>query len=72
MYSFNTWLLAEMMLEWERHAVDQERPFRDLGHQDTLSVLLTVEVRPIGFPPATPLPGESAGSPTINSRNSSR
>jgi outer membrane protein len=31
MYSLNTWLLVGMMLEWERHGVDQERPSRDLG-----------------------------------------
>lgn len=49
MYSLNTWLLVGMMLEWERHAVDQERPFRDLGHQDTVSVLPTVEIRPVRF-----------------------
>ncbi len=98
MYSFNTWLLAGMILERERHPVDQERPFRDLGHQDTLSVLPTVEVCPIRFGPirpyanmsvgvnmnsigensrlvslpATPLPGESAGVPTMYSRSSSR
>jgi outer membrane protein len=47
MYSFNTWLLAGMMLEWERHGVSVERPSVDLGHQDTVSVLPTVEVRPV-------------------------
>ena len=51
MYSLNKWLLVGMMLEWERHAVDRERPFQDLGHQDTVSVLPTVEVRPVRFRP---------------------
>ena len=26
MYSLNKWLLVGMMLEWERHAFDRERP----------------------------------------------
>lgn len=39
MYSLNKWLLAGLMLEWGRHAVDQVRPDLDLGHQDTVSVL---------------------------------
>ena len=47
MYSLNKYLLLGMMLEWERHGVDQERPDRDLGHQDTVSVLPTVEARPV-------------------------
>lgn len=54
MYSVNTWLLVGMMLEWERHRIDQERPFIDLGHQDTVSVLPTVELRPIKFGPVSP------------------
>lgn len=54
MYSVNTWLLVGMMLEWERHGIDQERPFIDLGHQDTVSVLPTVELRPIKFGPVSP------------------
>ena len=54
MYSLNKWLLAGMMLEWERHAVDQVQSFRDLGHQDTVSVLPTVEVRPVRFGPISP------------------
>ena len=61
MYSLNKWLLAGMMLEWERHGVDQERPFRDLGHQDTVSVLPTVEVRPVRFGPITPYANMSFG-----------
>lgn len=54
MYSLNQWLLVGMMLEWERHAVDQERPQRDLGHQDTVSVLPTVELRPGNFGSLSP------------------
>jgi len=61
MYSLNKWLLAGMMLEWERHAVDRERPFRDLGHQDTVSVLPTVEVRPVRFGPIIPYANMSFG-----------
>lgn len=61
MYSFNKWFLAGMMLEWERHAVDRERPFRDLGHQDTVSVLPTVEVRPVRFGPVIPYVNMSFG-----------
>ncbi|MEQ1656734.1 MAG: outer membrane beta-barrel protein [Nitrospira sp.] len=54
MYSLNKWLLVGMMLEWERHAVDQERPQRDLGHQDTVSLLPTVELRPGNFGSLSP------------------
>ncbi|ALA56744.1 outer membrane beta-barrel protein [Nitrospira moscoviensis] len=61
MYSLNTWLLVGLMLEWERHAVDQERPSADLGHQDTVSVLPTVELRPIKFGPISPYVNMSFG-----------
>lgn len=61
MYSLNTWLLVGMMLEWERHAVDQERPSADLGHQDTVSVLPTVELRPIKFGAVSPYVNMSFG-----------
>ncbi len=61
MYSLNNWLLVGMMVEWERHGVDQERPARDLGHQDTVSVLPTVEVRPVGFGPLVPYANMSFG-----------
>jgi len=61
MYSLNKWLLVGMMLEWERHGVDQERPFLDLGHQDTVSVLPTVEVRPFKFGPVIPYANMSFG-----------
>jgi len=61
MYSLNKWLLVGMMLEWERHGVDRERPFRDLGHQDTVSVLPTVEVRPVRFGPVIPYANMSFG-----------
>jgi outer membrane protein len=61
MYSLNKWLLVGMMLEWERHGVNQERPARDLGHQDTISVLPTVEVRPVRFGPISPYANMSFG-----------
>jgi hypothetical protein len=61
MYSLNMFLLVGMMLEWERHSVDQERPYRDLGHQDTVSVLLTVEVRPVRFGPISSYANMSFG-----------
>lgn len=61
MYSLNKWLLVGMMLEWERHAVDQERPQRDLGHQDTVSVLPTVELRPTTFGSLSPYVNMSLG-----------
>jgi outer membrane protein len=54
MYSLNSWLLIGMMLEWERHGVDRDRPVTDLGHQDTVSVLPTLEIRPVKFGPVTP------------------
>lgn len=47
LYSFNTWFLAGLMVEWERHGVNIERPDVDLGHQDTVSVLPTIELRPV-------------------------
>jgi opacity protein-like surface antigen len=61
MYSLNKFLLLGMMLEWERHGVDQERPNRDLGHQDTVSVLPTVEARPVRFGPISPYANMSFG-----------
>ncbi len=61
MYSLNRWFLVGMMLEWERHSMSQERPGIDLGHQDTVSVLPTVEVRPIRYGPLTPYANMSFG-----------
>jgi opacity protein-like surface antigen len=61
LYSLNKWLLAGMMLEWERHSVNQEQPYVDLGHQDTVSVLPTVEVRPVKFGPIVPYANMSFG-----------
>ncbi len=46
LYSVNSWFLVGLMLEWERHGVSLERPDVDLGHQDTVSVLPTMELRP--------------------------
>lgn len=61
LYSVNTWLLVGMMLEWERHGVSVERPDIDLGHQDTVSVLPTVELRPVKFDQITPYVNMSFG-----------
>jgi opacity protein-like surface antigen len=61
MYSLNKWLLVGMMLEWERHGVSVERPSIDLGHQDIVSVLPTVEVRPVRFGPVIPYANMSFG-----------
>jgi opacity protein-like surface antigen len=61
MYSLNNWLLAGMMLEWERHGMSTERFDTDLGHQDTVSVLPTVEVRPVRFGPLVPYANMSIG-----------
>ena len=61
MYSLNNWLLVGMMLEWERHSINVERPDVDLGHQDTVSVLPTVELRPVRFGPITPYVNMSMG-----------
>jgi len=61
MYSLNKWLLVGMMLEWERHSISVERPSIDLGHQDTVSVLPTVEVRPVKFGPIIPYANMSFG-----------
>ncbi len=54
MYSLNKWFLVGLMLEWERHAIDQVRPDLDLGHQDTVSVLPTIELRPVKYGPIVP------------------
>ncbi len=32
LYSFNRFVLVGLTLEWERHDVDQENPFVELGH----------------------------------------
>ena len=61
LYSLNNWLLVGMMLEWERHGVSLEQPDIDLGHQDTVSVLPTVEVRPVKFDRITPYVNMSFG-----------
>ena len=61
LYSLNNWLLVGMMLEWERHSIDQVRPNIDLGHQDTVSILPTVEIRPVKFGPIVPYVNMSFG-----------
>jgi outer membrane protein len=61
MYSINHWLLVGMMIEWERHSMSSERPSIDLGHQDTVSVLPTVEIRPVKFGALIPYANMSFG-----------
>ena len=61
LYSLNTWLLVGMMLEWERHGVSVERPTVDLGHQDTISVLPTLELRPVRLGQVIPYVNMSFG-----------
>jgi opacity protein-like surface antigen len=61
MYSLNTWFLVGMMLEWERHGVSLKQPDVDLGHQDTVSVLPTIEIRPGRSGPLSPYVNMSFG-----------
>jgi Outer membrane protein beta-barrel domain len=61
LYSLNTWLLVGIMLEWERHGVSVERPTVDLGHQDTISVLPTLELRPVRLGQVIPYVNMSFG-----------
>jgi len=61
MYSLNKYLLVGMMLEWERHSMSAERFNTDFGHQDTVSVLPTVEVRPVKYGPIIPYANMSFG-----------
>ena len=61
LYSLNTWLLVGMMIEWERHSINTEGPSFDLGHQDTVSVLPTVEIRPVRLGPIVPYVNMSFG-----------
>ena len=61
LYSVNTWFLAGLMVEWERHGVSLERPDVDLGHQDTVSVLPTVELRPVRLGQISPYVNMSFG-----------
>jgi opacity protein-like surface antigen len=61
MYSLNKWFLVGMMVEWERHSMSVEQPNIDLGHQDTVSVLPTIEIRPIKYGPIVPYVNMSFG-----------
>ena len=61
LYSINRWFLLGLMVEWERHHVSLERPDVDLGHQDTVSVLPTMELRPVKFDRITPYVNMSFG-----------
>ncbi|MCP9451068.1 MAG: porin family protein [Nitrospira sp.] len=49
LYSLNRWFLLGLMVEWERHDVDVEdrRLSLDVGSQHTVSVLPTLELRPV-------------------------
>ncbi len=60
LYSLNHWLLVGMMVEWERHSMSLSDG-TDLGHQDTVSVLPTVELRPVRLGPVTPYVNMSMG-----------
>ena len=61
MYSLNKWFLVGLMLEWERHSINTAGSGPDLGHQDTVSVLPTVGVRPVKFGPVIPYANMSFG-----------
>ncbi len=61
LYSLNSWFLVGLMLEWERHSVSVERPDVDLGHQDTISVLPTLEIRPVRLGQVIPYVNMSFG-----------
>jgi hypothetical protein len=61
LYSLNSWFLVGLMLEWERHSVSVERPDVDLGHQDTVSVLPTLEIRPVRLGQVIPYVNMSFG-----------
>ncbi len=63
LYSFNSWFLAGLMIEWERHGVDYETRYHDvdLGHQDTVSVLPTIEFRPFKLGKFVPYANMSFG-----------
>jgi len=61
LYSLNSWILVGLMLEWERHSVSVERPDVDLGHQDTVSVLPTLEIRPVRLGQVIPYVNMSFG-----------
>lgn len=49
LYSLNQWFLLGLMVEWEQHGVDVEnrRLSLDVGSQHTVSVLPTIELRPV-------------------------
>jgi outer membrane protein len=71
MYGINKFFMVGLMTEWERRAIDQERPKVDVGHQDTVSVLPTVEVRPGRLGPVAPYASMGFGV-NVNSFGESR
>lgn len=71
LYGLTKWVALGFMVEWERHAVDQDRPHLDLGHQDTVSLLPMVEVRPGRLGPVAPYVSMGFGV-NVNSFGESR
>lgn len=49
LYAINSWFLAGLTLEWERRHFDAESPSLSLGTLNTVSLIPTVEVRPIRY-----------------------
>ena len=48
-YGLNRFFAAGFMLEWEHLGYEQERPNRDIGTRNTISLLPTLEFRPGRF-----------------------
>ncbi|MCP9475669.1 MAG: hypothetical protein NNA19_10535, partial [Nitrospira sp.] len=63
LYSLNRWFLVGLMVEWERHGVDAEdrRLSLDVGSQHTVSVLPTIELRPVKLGSVVPYANMSFG-----------
>ncbi|CUQ66162.1 outer membrane beta-barrel protein [Candidatus Nitrospira inopinata] len=63
LYSLNRWFLVGLMVEWERHGVDAEnrRLSLDVGSQHTVSVLPTIELRPVKLGSVVPYVNMSFG-----------
>lgn len=61
MYAVTNMVMVGLMLDWERRAVDRERPRLDLGSMDTVSFLPTIEVRPGHWGPVYPYGSASMG-----------
>ncbi|MCP9470071.1 MAG: porin family protein [Nitrospira sp.] len=63
LYSLNRWFLVGLMVEWERHGVDvkDRRLSLDVGSQHTVSVLPTIELRPVKLGSVIPYVNMSFG-----------